>query len=136
VQAILPKGWLLLCTASFLPTYHAYSFSSVQTKLTTYLAAGKPILYVGPPDGASGDFVIRHECGYTATTEKPALIAAQLLEIAADPEGCRQKATRALALAQGPFAQAQVQQKLYQFLQAAFEITTAHAAASAQQYAG
>lgn len=136
VQALLPQAWLLLCTASFLPQYAAFSFSSVQTKLTTYLAAGRPILYVGPPDGASGDFVVSHGCGYTATSATPGHIASCLLAAAADTAGYRQKAKQALALAQGPFAQAQVQQKLYQFLQAAFDSTTARAAGHGQQHAG
>jgi glycosyltransferase involved in cell wall biosynthesis len=116
VQKKLPEAWLLLCTASFVPAHAAFSHSSTQTKLTTYMAAGCPVLYVGPTDGASGHFVQQWQCGYTINSRQPEEIALQLQAIEKDQTGWRQKSGNALLAAATTFSKNQVQQKLYNFL--------------------
>jgi len=116
MQAALQLGWLLLCTASFLPQYQAYSYSSVQTKITDYMAAGRPLLFVGPPDAASGTFVETWDCGFTISTPNPDDIAERLQTIARMPEQYLRKATNAANEAATTFSKAVVQQKLYSFL--------------------
>jgi glycosyltransferase involved in cell wall biosynthesis len=117
LQEVLQPAWLTLCTASFLPAHRAFSYSSVQTKLTDYMAAGKPIWFVGPFDAASGRFVQQHECGYVCNDHGEDSITQQLHEILADKEGYRQKANAALQKAAGEFSQPAVQQRLAAFLQ-------------------
>jgi glycosyltransferase involved in cell wall biosynthesis len=117
LQEVLQPAWLTLCTASFLPAHHAFSFSSVQTKLTDYMAAGKPIWFVGPGDAACGQFVRQNDCGYVSNDARVANIAQQLGEILADREGYWQKANTALQKATGEFSQPAVQQRLSSFLE-------------------
>lgn len=117
IHAKLGKANLLLVTASFLDQYQPFSRGSVQTKLTDYMAVGRPVVYVGPPDGASGSFVHQWDCGYTIGTSNPADIAAQLMAIAAMPHANLRKAKNGLQAAKGYFNKATVQQRLYDFLE-------------------
>ncbi len=116
LPSMLQQAWLLVCTASFEEAHQAYSNSSVQTKLTDYMAAGKPVLFVGPEDAASGQFVDEHDIGFTLATTNAADIAERLLAIAALPVQYRRKCTNALREAGTTFSQAAVQERLYRFL--------------------
>ena len=78
LQVHLRDADLLLVAASFLPEQAPMSQSSVQTKLTDYLAAGTPILGVGPPGAASLDLVDRWGVGLTCASADPTSIAATL----------------------------------------------------------
>jgi len=51
---------LLLVASAFDPAYAALSRSSLQTKVTDYLAAGRPILACGPADAASNAYLRAH----------------------------------------------------------------------------
>ena len=113
---VLNMGWLLLCTASFAEAYAPFSLSSVQTKLTDYMAAGRPLLYVGPPDGASGQFVEEQDCGFTIGNGNPADIAEGLQAIARMPTQYQRKAQNGLKAASTTFSKGVVQQRLYAFL--------------------
>jgi hypothetical protein len=116
MPAKLQEGWLLLITASFEEKYAPFTNSSVQTKLTDYMAAGKPVLYVGPSVGASGIFVEEHDAGFTIGTSRPEDIAAQLEAIAGMPTQYQRKAANGRQLAAGIFSKPTVQDKLYRFL--------------------
>lgn len=116
LQPLLANGWLLLVTSAFLPAFSAFSQSSVQTKLTDYMAAAVPVLYVGPPDGASGQFTETHDIGFTIGTNHPEDIAAQLCAIAALPTLYERKAANAYEAATGFFSQKAVQERLYTFI--------------------
>lgn len=116
IHAPLQQAWLLVCTASFAEAHQAYSRSSVQTKLTDYMACGKPILFVGPADAASGAFVEDYDLGFTLATALPADIAERLLSIARMPEQYRRKQLNTLHEAHTRFSKAIVQQELYAFL--------------------
>jgi glycosyltransferase involved in cell wall biosynthesis len=116
VRKKFSDGWLLLCTASFEKAQQAFTNSSVQTKLTDYIAAGRPVLVVAPTGAASGEWVLNETCGYWLQTRDPAEIATQLQQLAEQPFNWQQKAEKALALASGTYSTAAVQQRLYQFL--------------------
>jgi glycosyltransferase involved in cell wall biosynthesis len=113
---VLAEGWLLLCTASFAETFLPFSLSSVQTKLTDYMAAGTPLLYVGPSAGASGQFVETWDCGFTLGSPNPADVAEGLQAIARMPTQYSRKAHNALSAATTTFSKATVQRRLYDFL--------------------
>jgi glycosyltransferase involved in cell wall biosynthesis len=117
VLQCLPHAWLLLCTASFEAAHQSFSRSSVQTKLTDYMSAGKPILFVGPAESASGRFVENWDCGFTLGTNHPADIAERLQAIGRMPEQYARKALHAATEAQTTFSKPVVQQKLYDFLE-------------------
>jgi glycosyltransferase involved in cell wall biosynthesis len=78
LEARLRDADLLLVVASFLPTHAPMSQSSVQTKLTDYMAAGRPIFGVGPAGAASLEFIERWQLGVTCTAPEPQSIAAAL----------------------------------------------------------
>ena len=116
IHAPLQQAWLLVCTASFAEAHQAYSRSSVQTKLTDYMACGKPILFVGPADAASGAFVEDYDLGFTMATQVPADISERLQAIARMPEQYHRKQLNSLHEAHTRFSKAEVQQELYAFL--------------------
>ena len=117
MPAKLASGWLLLVTASFLPRYAPFTNSSVQTKLTDYMAAGKPVLFVGPLDGASGQFVHDWDCGFSIGTSNPVDIAAQLEAIGTLSKLSERKANNGMASAVGYFSGEAVKERLYVFLE-------------------
>lgn len=116
VHAQLQEGWLLVCTASFAEAHQAYSRSSIQTKLTDYMAAGKPILFVGPADSASGIFTETWDCGFTIGTPNTNDIAERLQAIARMQEQYHRKAENALLHSTSTFSKDVVQENLYAFL--------------------
>ena len=118
VRKKFSDAFLLLCTASFEKAQQAFTNSSVQTKLTDYIAAGRPVLVVAPTGAASGEWVLNETCGYWLQTHDPAEIATQLQQLAEQPFNWQQKAEKALALASTTYSTAAVQQRLYQFLSA------------------
>lgn len=65
---------LLLVASSFESSQAHMSRSSIQTKVTDYMAAGRPILACGPHQAASNDFLRRHDCALFAEDPAPAAI--------------------------------------------------------------
>ena len=116
VRKKFSDAFLLLCTASFEKAQQAFTNSSVQTKLTDYIAAGRPVLVVAPTGAASGEWVINETCGYWLQTQEPVQIATQLLYLAKQPLDWQKKAERASLMASTNYSAAAVQQRLYQFL--------------------
>jgi glycosyltransferase involved in cell wall biosynthesis len=57
LRATLADSDLLVVASSFAKEHERMSKSSVQTKITDYLASGRAILNVGPPDGACARFL-------------------------------------------------------------------------------
>jgi hypothetical protein len=69
---------LLLVASSFDDAQAHMSRSSVQTKVTDYMAAGRPILACGPPDAASNRFLHDIGCAQFAEDPSPAAMDAAL----------------------------------------------------------
>ena len=57
LRGVLSDSDLLVVASSFEPEHARMSRSSVQTKITDYLASGRAILNVGPADGACARFL-------------------------------------------------------------------------------
>lgn len=57
LRGVLADSDLLVVASSFEPAHERMSRSSVQTKITDYLASGRAILNVGPVDGACARFL-------------------------------------------------------------------------------
>jgi glycosyltransferase involved in cell wall biosynthesis len=118
VRKKFSDAFLLLCTASFEKAQQAFTNSSVQTKLTDYIAAGRPVLVVTPTGAASGEWVQNENCGYWMQTKEPEEIATILQNLAGQPVDWEQKAQKAIDLASTKYSTPAVQQGLYQFLAA------------------
>lgn len=79
---------LLLVASSFEPSQAHMTRSSVQTKVTDYMAAGRPILGCGPRDAASNRFLREHACALFAEDPAPAAVDSALRAcVAARSEG-------------------------------------------------
>lgn len=76
----LQKADLLLVASSFLSKYSHITRSSVQTKLTDYMASGRPILACGPSYSACNCFIKLWNCGLVCETNKIAEIKKILLD--------------------------------------------------------
>lgn len=77
---------LLLVTASFLDKFNSYSLSSLQTKLTDYMATGRAIFCVAPEGSAVGKFVKKWGCGFVNENNDVSSIADELLRISGSKE--------------------------------------------------
>ncbi|HEY3287087.1 MAG TPA: hypothetical protein VGJ96_08205 [Gemmatimonadaceae bacterium] len=107
---------LLLVASSFEPSQAHMSRSSVQTKVTDYMAAGRPILACGPHDSASNDFLRRHACALFAEDPAPTAIDGVLrAAIAARADGPI-LARRAWDVVRRDHALEPVTDRLYAFL--------------------
>lgn len=69
---------LLVVSSSFDDAQAHMSRSSVQTKVTDYMAAGRPILGCGPHDAASNRFLREHGCAHFAEDPLPVAMDAAL----------------------------------------------------------
>ncbi|MHB1310376.1 MAG: glycosyltransferase family protein [Gemmatimonadaceae bacterium] len=86
--AALGECDLLLVASSFDPSQAHMTRSSVQTKVTDYMAAGRPILGCGPRDAASNRFLREHECACFAEDPAPDAVDSALRAcVAARGEG-------------------------------------------------
>jgi glycosyltransferase involved in cell wall biosynthesis len=112
----LSQADLLLVASSFLPENAHLTRSSVQTKLTDYMASGRPILSCGPAYSACNDFVKRWNCGFICESNERMAVRETLLH-------CMQKtmlgqmfAKNAYQVLQDQFEIEQVSHQLYQFI--------------------
>jgi glycosyltransferase involved in cell wall biosynthesis len=64
LRARLGEYDLLLVASSFDARWAPMTRSSLQTKVTDYMAAGRPILSCGPPDGACSTYLREHACAW------------------------------------------------------------------------
>lgn len=107
---------LLLVASSFEPSQVHMSRSSIQTKVTDYMAAGRPILACGPPQAASNDFLRRHDCALFAEDPAPAAIDAALRQCVAAREEGPALARRAWEIVRREHDLVGVTDRLYAFL--------------------
>ena len=64
---LLSECDLLLCPYITDPKYKLVAQTSFPAKLTTYLASGVPILFIGTPDSSPGLFLAENNAGYLQT---------------------------------------------------------------------
>lgn len=107
---------LLLVASSFDPAQAHMSRSSLQTKVTDYMAAGRPILACGPADSASNLFLRERGCAYFAEDPSPAAIDAALRACVDDRAEGLAIARRAWVVAKRDHDIGAVSDALYAFL--------------------
>ena len=107
---------LLLVASSFEPSQAHMSRSSIQTKVTDYMAAGRPILACGPHLAASNDFLRRHDCAHFAEDPAPAAVDAVLRHCVAARTDGQAMARRAWEAVRRDHELVGVTDRLYAFL--------------------
>jgi hypothetical protein len=107
---------LLLVASSFEPSQAHMTRSSLQTKVTDYMAAGRPILACGPREAASHGFLRQHGCALFAEDPAPAAIDAALRAAVAARADGPDLARRAWDVVQREHALEPVTDRLYAFL--------------------
>jgi glycosyltransferase involved in cell wall biosynthesis len=112
----LQQANLLLVASSFLPESAHIVSSSVQTKLTDYMASGQPILSCGPDYAICNDFVRNWNCGFVCETNKITETKALLLSIIQNPEKSLYLAENAYEVVKNNFEMGRVKSKLYNFI--------------------
>lgn len=112
----LEQAHLLLVTSSFLPQNEHLSRASVQTKLTDYMAAGRPLLACGPAISACNSFVKRWDCGFCIETNDVAATCRQLRQLNSERSLLNAVGARAQQTAAEQFSVERVSRELYEFL--------------------
>ena len=113
----LQEANLLLVASSFLPEHAHITRSSVQTKLTDYMASGRPILSCGPSYAACNQFVNTWNCGLVCETNKVEQIKQILLKQIQSPAELQLLALNAYAVVERHFEASTVISNLYHFIQ-------------------
>ncbi len=73
------------------------------SKLAGVLAAGRPVLFVGPPDGEIARLLAREECGLTVAPAEGARLAGLVAEWQSDPARCQRLGRQARAAGEKHF---------------------------------
>jgi glycosyltransferase involved in cell wall biosynthesis len=113
----LQQADLLLVASSFLPQYANITRSSVQTKITDYMATGRLILSCGPSSGACNDFIKKWNCGVVCETQNLVDVKGLLLDILKAPERFSCLAENAYGVVKSHFEINRVRSKLNEFIQ-------------------
>ncbi|MBI1809791.1 MAG: hypothetical protein HYR75_07840 [Gemmatimonadetes bacterium] len=110
---------LLLVASAFDAAHAALSRSSLQTKVTDYLAVGRPILACGPTDAASNVYLRAHDCAWLLESTASEVVDRTLARcIDARAEG-QEMARRGYELVRREHDAERVSARLYAFLAAA-----------------
>jgi len=116
MHKVLQGASLCLLATSFLAEYAAYAKTSLQTKITDYMAAGKPILSLGPDYAIGHEFVNQYQCGYCIQDNEPSLIAEELVYLSRNQGLLSDMGVRSLNAVKENFSKDIVQKKLYRYL--------------------
>ena len=127
LASALLRADLLLVASSFLPEYLPYTRSSVQTKLTDYMATGRPILSAGPAGCACHEFVDHWRCGVTSSTNDPQAVAADLRRAMADRAANAALGREAYDVLCSEFERSILTNRLFRFLGNVTRVSTARA---------
>lgn len=106
----------LLVASSFRDEFRHLARASVQTKITDYLGAGRPIIAHGPQDAACNVFVEKWKCGYSLTQATPEDLATALRPILMNRDQQDQLGKHAFELAKTHFEKRAVCSELFTFL--------------------
>lgn len=80
VRTDIAQADLLYLPLMFEPEYADMIAFSLSTKLVTYLGAGRPILYHGPPGGAAYELLAANDAAIMATSTDPEVIARAIID--------------------------------------------------------
>jgi len=117
LDSYLKRANLLLVASSFLPEQSFMTSSSVQTKITDYMAAGRPILSCGPDYSACNKFIKKWDCGLVCETNQVPIIKEFLVEQMNNSYANQRFAKTAFQVLQNNFEKYKVTQQLYQFIE-------------------
>ncbi len=110
---------LLLVASSFEAAQAPMTRSSIQTKVTDYMAVGRPILACGPADGACNMYLRAHECAWLLESRDPATAEAVLTRCIAGRDEGQRLAALAYDVVRRDHEAGAVTKRLYDFLAAA-----------------
>ena len=114
-QTLYPSDLLLVCTSFQQGNQHAVR-SSLLTKLTDYMAVGKPIISCGPEYSACNKFLEKWNCGIICATESIDEIKYLLRKCMTETEVLSDMAKRASTVLEENFSEKILTEKLYQFI--------------------
>lgn len=112
----LKQANLLLVASSFLPEHEPLTRASIQTKLTDYMASGRPILSCGPSYSVCNNFIQKWSCGLVCETNQVPKIKELLLEQMNNEIMHRKLAETAFQVLKENFEQKKVSENLYEFI--------------------
>ena len=112
----LKKGDLLLVASSFLPEQSFMTRSSVQTKITDYMASGKPILSCGPHYSACNRFIKKFGCGLICETNKVSEVKTFLIKQMAHGHLNQKYAQIAFDVLKEKFEKTKISKELYKLI--------------------
>ncbi len=107
---------LLVCTSFDLGHKHVIK-SSLLTKVTDYMAAGKPILSCGPSYSACNRFLEKWDCGLVCSTTSIPEIMEIINKCMTNPRKMSDTSGRALTVLEENFSGKVVIDKLYKFIE-------------------
>ncbi len=81
---LLSEADVLYCAYWFDPLFRTEAELSFPSKLTTYLAAGRPVLFHGPPYASPARFIEEHKAGLCCYSLEPEQILRKLTELVSD----------------------------------------------------
>jgi hypothetical protein len=110
---------LLLVATTFAEQFRHLAMTSVQTKLTDYMASSRPILSIGPKGCACNNFVEKWQCGETISTNNLEDICGSLENYYENYDQIASKSEVAYKVAWDNFSSEVMHEKLLGFLQAA-----------------
>lgn len=110
---------LLLVASSFEREQAPMTRSSIQTKVTDYMAVGRPILACGPADGACNVYLREHDCAWLLESRDPEEADAALARCIAGRDEGQRLAGRAYDVVRRDHEAGAVTARLYEFLAAA-----------------
>lgn len=117
IDSYLRRGDLLLVVSSFLPEQSFMTSSSVQTKITDCMAAGRPILACGPDYSACNKFIKKWNCGLVCETNNVAQVKDLLAEQISKRSVNQELANTAFEVLKNNFEKSKVTLQLYQFIE-------------------
>jgi hypothetical protein len=109
---------LLLVASSFDAAWAPLTRSSLQTKVTDYMAAGRPILSCGPADGACNRYLREHQCAWILDSTDPSQADATLARCVAGRVDGQVLAARAYEIVSREHDAGVVTSRLYGYLAA------------------
>lgn len=115
VPSALSRADILFLPLSFRKESIRYTRLSISTKLTEYLATGKPLLVYAPGTIAMTEFVNENRCGFTLTEKNSRLLADRIAGILSGREDAQIRAytTTALQLVREEFDSEIVTDRFY-----------------------
>lgn len=127
------------CDATYLPQPFAkerrnLAELSFPTKLTTYLATGRPILLHAPEYASLPQYHLRHPLGMYCRSEEPKVIIESLNRLITDSEAYEQASASARKVYECDFTEQQFRNSFAQFLAVAPEMLSHHRSSESASY--